>query len=109
YVNAQESSIEVTSSATSVATSTALPIPNSGFETPSLKAGQAAAIPSGSDWTYTVGPDGATAGISANGTYGITESGPNTLATINAPQGTQAGFIEGNSSISQTINLTSAQ
>jgi hypothetical protein len=67
---------------------------NSGFETPVLAADQAETNPPGASWTFT-----GNAGI-YNGAVGEVGNPPV------PPDGSQAAFIQGTSSISQAVNFT---
>ena len=115
YVNADNSSIAVAGSVTSVAASLLHPaIADSGFETPKLAAGAYQFDPTGSGWTFTGGTGGSNSGISSNGNiFGSFNGGPyvdgGTYYTGNAPEGSQVGFVGGNSSISQPLSISSAQ
>jgi cell surface hyaluronidase len=64
---------------------------DSGFETPSLAAGQFQYDPVGSPWSYT-----GNSGVASNGS-GFTAANPN------APEGTQVGFLQGTGSFSQVV------
>jgi fibronectin type 3 domain-containing protein len=68
---------------------------NGGFETPSV--GTYQYNPSGASWTFTALSGSSGSGISANGS-GFTNANPN------APQGAQVAFLQGNSTISQTVS-----
>jgi len=68
-------------------------VPNSGFETPSLGAGNYRYGPSGGSWTFG-GSSGNGSGLVANG------SG---FGNPNVPQGGQAAFVQGTGSFGQTI------
>jgi hypothetical protein len=65
---------------------------NSGFESPVLAAGQTQTNPAGSSWTFT-----GRAGIYRPGSGGITNL---------PPQGSQAAFIQGTGTMSQTVTFT---
>jgi hypothetical protein len=67
-------------------------VPNFGFETPSV--GNYAYNPSGGSWTFS-GASGNGSGIIANG------SG---FSNPNAPQGSQAAFVQGHGTITQAIS-----
>ena len=77
------------------------PIPDAGFETPSVGSGPSAYAydPSGSPWTFSatnnVRPSPSGAGITGNGS-GFSSGNPN------APVGTQVAFIQGTGTISQS-------
>jgi hypothetical protein len=74
--------------------STATVIGDGSFETPALAAGQDEFAPAGSSWVFSAG-----AGIVSNNS---------TIASGNpaAPDGTQVAILQGDSSISQSVNLT---
>jgi len=76
-------------------TLTANGIDDASFEMPSLPAGQYVVAPTGTPWTYT-----ATAGTASNGSS-FTSGNPA------APAGTTVAFIEGQSTISQSVDLVS--
>jgi fibronectin type 3 domain-containing protein len=69
--------------------------PNFGFETPNISTYQY--NPSGGSWTFTARSGSTGSGITANGS-GFTSSNGN------APQGVQAAFLQGTSTISQAIS-----
>jgi len=79
-------------------TGTSVTVQDSGFETPSLGAGNHQYNLSGTPWTFSGGgPNGS--GIAANGSA---------FGNNNAPEGTQAALVQGRSSLSQNITgLTS--
>jgi hypothetical protein len=69
-------------------------VPNFGFETPNLGAGNYQYDPSGGSWTFGGSP-GNGSGLVANG------SG---FGNPNVPQGGQAAFVQGNGTMSQAIS-----
>lgn len=73
-----------------------LAIPNSGFETPVVGAGQFQYTPSSGSWSWSAG-----SGVSGNGS-GFTANNPN------APEGAQVGILQGGAAISQQISGFSA-
>jgi len=73
--------------------STANTISNSSFETPALTAGQYQFAPTGSSWQFSGG-----GGIASNASN-FTSGNPD------APNGTQVAIIEGNGSMSQSVDL----
>lgn len=77
------------------ASSAAPALANAGFEAPAV--GTYQYVPAGGSWAF-----GGGAGISANGS-GFTSGNPA------APQGTQVAFLQGASSISQTVSLAAGQ
>jgi hypothetical protein len=82
----------VSSSGTSVA------VPDLGFETPSLGTGNFQYNPGGGSWTFSGGsPNGS--GIVANGSA---------FGNPNAPEGTQAAFVQEHGTVSQSISGFSA-
>ena len=76
-----------------VAISPANAISDGSFETPALNAGQYQFAPTGSPWQFSAG-----GGISSNDST-ITSGNPN------APDGTQVAIIQGNGSMSQSVDL----
>ena len=68
---------------------------NNGFETPSISTYQY--NPSGASWTFTALSGSTGSGITAN-------ASAFTSSTPNAPQGVQVAFLQGTSTISQTIS-----
>jgi hypothetical protein len=89
--NESANSAEVSATPVSLA---AAAIPNFGFETPSLTT--YAYAPSGASWTFTPLSGSSGSGISANGSAF-------TSGNTNAPQGVQVAFLQGTSTISQTL------
>ena len=69
-------------------------VANFGFETPSIGSGNYSYTPSGGFWTFS-GASGNGSGIVANG------SG---FSSPNAPEGTQAAFLQSYGTISQTLS-----
>ena len=68
---------------------------NFGFETPSLGSGNYGYTPSGASWTFSMDFNGGNgSGIAANGSA---------FSNPNAPEGTQAAFLQSYGSISQTL------
>src|SRR6185369_12473834 len=86
----------VVAAAVSKAAAANLTIPNAGFETPALGAGQFQYDPVGTSWTIDSG-----GGISAN-------NSAFTAANPNAPEGVQIAFIQGNGVVRQQISGFSA-
>jgi hypothetical protein len=76
-------------------TQTNIVFSNSGFETPVLATGQAQTNPPGAAWTFT-----GNAGIYNGATGGA--GGPPA-----PPDGSQAAFVQGTGSLSQTVNFSS--
>ena len=70
-------------------------VPNSGFETPTLSNGTYLNEPSGANWTFTKSGDD-DSGIASNGSDYI---------TVNAPEGKQAGWIQGVATIYQDVTI----
>jgi len=110
YVDTASSSIAVASNATGVAPAPVPTLADSGFEAPVLGAGAYQNYPAGTGWSFNGGTTltPSISGISANGSAMNTTPAPQT-AVLNAPEGSQAAFIGGNSSISQSLNISSAQ
>ncbi|MEP7183141.1 MAG: S8 family serine peptidase [Betaproteobacteria bacterium] len=76
---------------------------NNGFETPSVGSGPSAYVygPTGASWTFTPAGGSGGSGVSGNGSNF-------TLGNPNAPYGQQVGFIQGATTISQTVNFAGA-
>ena len=74
--------------------SVANPLGNPGFESPVLASGAYTSTPSGATWTFAT-----SAGIARNGSPWF---------STNAPEGSQAAFIQKTGSISQTFTITTA-
>ncbi|MGO9109701.1 MAG: DUF642 domain-containing protein [Thermoguttaceae bacterium] len=72
-------------------------IDDGSFETPSLAAGSYQFAPAGSPWQFS-----GTAGLAHNGSN-FTSSNPN------APNGTQVALIQGNGSLSQSVDLVAGE
>ena len=70
-------------------------VPNSGFETPALSNGAYSKEPSGATWTFTKSGDD-DSGIASNSSDYI---------TVNAPEGKQAGWIQGVATIYQDVTI----
>lgn len=95
--------LQTTSGAVSVTVGNAAPptLANNGFETPVVGSGNYQYGPTGGSWTFTAaGPYGGS-GVSGNGSA-FTNQNPN------APFGAQVGFIQGATTIAQTVNFPSA-
>jgi hypothetical protein len=71
-------------------------VPGGGFEAPVVGNGAYQPNPGGSPWTFS-----ATSGISGNGSA-LTAGNPN------APEGSQVAYLQGQGTISQTINFATA-
>ncbi len=78
-----------------VTLSAANAVSDGSFETPALDAGQYQFAPTGSAWQFSGG-----AGVSSNGSA-FTASNPNSPD----PNGTQVAIIQGNGSLSQSVDL----
>jgi chitinase len=104
YAVALQSSTGLSTTSAPITITVGTPPPtfgNQGFETPFVGSGPSAYVygPTGASWTFT--PAGGTGGS------GVSGNGSNfTLGNPNAPFGLQVGFIQGATTIAQTVNFS---
>ncbi|MEP7181173.1 MAG: S8 family serine peptidase [Betaproteobacteria bacterium] len=98
------SELSATSAPANITVGSAPPVlGNNGFETPSVGSGPSAYVygPTGASWIFTPAGGSGGSGVSGNGSNF-------TIGNLNAPYGQQVGFIQGATTISQTVNFAGA-